>query len=134
MGGSSAPSENGDRGAVCIFEKLGDRWSHLQKLTLESSAAGDTSGSSVILSGTMLLVGAADGNADVYQRGVESHRFSLEQVVAGARSGQHYTVESRLFDESRERTTYLFNPDPILAMDGILITRKVIRLKASQAP
>ena len=53
-----APSDDGGRGSVYVFQRAGDVWTQVGKLTATDASSGDSLGSSVAIDGDTIVAGA----------------------------------------------------------------------------
>lgn len=92
---ASRLEEADSRGAVHVFERRGDTWRHVARLTAPDAAAGDSLGVAVALDGERALVTAAHANGGgsvvhVFRRdrnGRWSHEGTLRASDADASAG-----------------------------------------------
>lgn len=80
--------DDGGRGAVYVFRRVGLEWVELQKLTASDGVAGDRFGSSLGISGDTIVVGAPNHNAGTPDNGGAVYVF--------VRQGDTWTEQQKL--------------------------------------
>ena len=79
-----APSADGARGAVYVFQRTGKGWAPTAKLTASDGAVGDLLGSSVALDGDAIVAGASADDVGVNQD--QGSLYTFARTGAAARS------------------------------------------------
>ncbi|MCA8970854.1 MAG: FG-GAP repeat protein [Planctomycetes bacterium] len=87
-----APGENGIRGALYVFDKVGSTWSQTQRLTAKTQVAGQAFGGKLEADGNRLVVGTLAGMIEMARSGTSwsevgfiTNRSAVSFDLAGSR-------------------------------------------------